>query len=205
MSSAIWTVPGSAVCSIRAARFTASPIAVYSSRRSEPTSPTTTGPVLIPTRTSRSRPQRRARARRGSGRDRRDDLEPGQDRALRVVLVRDRRAEEREDRVAHQPGDGPLVAEDRLDQMPERAVDDSVQSSGSSVSASGRRAPDVAEQHRHDAALAGALGRLGRRSVEARAARVAEPRALGVRRAAGRAGRHGRTLAGPAPGRGGRT
>ena len=37
VSSVICTVPGSAVCSIRAATFTASPIAVYSCRRSEPT------------------------------------------------------------------------------------------------------------------------------------------------------------------------
>jgi hypothetical protein len=53
VSSVISTVPGSAAVSIRDARFTASPIAVYSTRRSEPTSPTTTSPVWIPTRTVR--------------------------------------------------------------------------------------------------------------------------------------------------------
>ncbi len=37
---------------MRAARLMASPMAVYSMRRSEPTAPTTTSPVLIPTRTS---------------------------------------------------------------------------------------------------------------------------------------------------------
>ena len=52
VSSAIWIVPGPAVCSMRAARFTASPIAVYSAMCCEPTSPTTTGPVLIPMRTT---------------------------------------------------------------------------------------------------------------------------------------------------------
>ena len=60
MSSVICTVPGSAVCSMRAATFTASPIAEYSCFSSEPTSPTTTGPVLIPTRTFRSSPRSRA-------------------------------------------------------------------------------------------------------------------------------------------------
>ncbi len=43
--------PTGALCSIRAARLMASPIAVYSTRRSDPTSPTTTNPVLTPTRT----------------------------------------------------------------------------------------------------------------------------------------------------------
>src|SRR5690606_41910127 len=51
------TVPGAAVSSMRAATFTASPIAVYSIASSEPTSPTTTGPVLMPTRTLKSRPR----------------------------------------------------------------------------------------------------------------------------------------------------
>ena len=60
MSSVIWTVPGSAVCSMRAATFTASPIAEYSCLSSEPTSPTTTAPVLMPTRTFRSSPRSRA-------------------------------------------------------------------------------------------------------------------------------------------------
>jgi hypothetical protein len=59
VSSATWIVPGCAVYSIRAARFTASPIAVYSTRRSDPTSPTTARPVLMPTRTSNSRPRSR--------------------------------------------------------------------------------------------------------------------------------------------------
>ena len=54
VSAVIWTVPAAAVDSIRAARLIASPIAVYSTRRSEPTAPTTTRPVLMPTRTSRS-------------------------------------------------------------------------------------------------------------------------------------------------------
>jgi len=42
--------------SIRDAVFTVSPMAVYSATCCEPTSPTTTGPVLIPTRTAKSRP-----------------------------------------------------------------------------------------------------------------------------------------------------
>ncbi len=48
--------PGAAVCSMRAARLIASPSAVYSMCRSEPMAPTTTRPVLIPTRTSKSTP-----------------------------------------------------------------------------------------------------------------------------------------------------
>src|SRR6266511_801079 len=46
------TVPGSAAVCRRAAMFTASPVAPYSTRFPAPTAPTTTGPVATPTRTA---------------------------------------------------------------------------------------------------------------------------------------------------------
>ena len=153
VSAVICTVPGSAVCSMRAATFTASPIAVYSRRRSEPTCPTITGPVLMPTRTSRSSPCSRSHLLLVAG-DPRDDVEPCPDRALRVVLVRDRRAEEREDRVAHQPGERSLVAVDRRDEPLERAVHDLGPVLGVQGLGHRGRALDVAEQHGDDASLA---------------------------------------------------
>ena len=54
--SVITIVPGSAAVCIRAATFTASPSAVYSYRRSDPTLPTMTGPLLMPARGWKSMP-----------------------------------------------------------------------------------------------------------------------------------------------------
>src|SRR2546427_7748448 len=54
VAAATRTLPARAVACILAATFTASPIAVYSFAVSVPTMPTTTGPVLMPTRTRRS-------------------------------------------------------------------------------------------------------------------------------------------------------
>ena len=199
VSAVICTVPGSAVCSMRAATFTASPIAVYSRRRSEPTCPTITGPVLMPTRTSRSSPRSPLHLLLVAG-DPRDDVETCPDRALGVVLVGDRRAEEREDRVAHQAGEGSLVAVDRRDESFERAVHDLGPVLGVQGLGHRGRALDVAEQHRDDASLslhgsarAGGLELgeqlLGQERIErvpvggqiqARPARVAEPGAVGV-------------------------
>ena len=55
------TVPGSASCSMRDAKFTVSPSAVKSMWRSSLIDPTTTGPVLRPMRNSISPPKSRAR------------------------------------------------------------------------------------------------------------------------------------------------
>src|SRR5213593_1934756 len=54
VAAATSTLPARAVACIRAATFTASPIAVYSFAVSLPIMPTTTGPVLMPTRMRRS-------------------------------------------------------------------------------------------------------------------------------------------------------
>ena len=162
----------------------------------------------MPTRTSRSSPC--ARALLSDTRRSPDDVQAGADRALRVVLVGDRRAEEGEDRVAHQPGERALVAVDRRDQALEGAVHDLGPVLGIHRLGHRGRAFDVAEQHRDGAALAlhraaGAGGlELGQHllrqepveigggaGVQLRAARVAEPRALGVLVPTGWAG-HGR-------------
>ncbi len=135
------------------------------------------------------------------GRDPGDDVEAGPDRALRVVLVCDRRAEEREDRVAHQAGERSFVAVDRGDQPFEGAVHDLRPDLGIQRLRHRRGALDVAEQHGDDAALAlhratgsgclelgeqfprkegverGALGGW----IERSSARVAESGAVGVR------------------------
>ena len=217
VSAVICTVPGSAVCSIRAATFTASPIAVYSRRRSEPTCPTITGPVWMPTRTSRSMP-RSVRTSCSVGRDPGDDVEPRPDRALRVVLVRDRCAEEREDRVAHQSSERALIAVDRGDQPLERAVHDLRPIFGVQRLRHRGGALDVAEQHGddtplalHRSARAGGLqlghqfprqervergAAVGARN-QGRSARIAEPGALGVGGPTSRA-IHGSTIARPA-------
>ncbi len=90
---------------------------------------------------------------RSVGRDRLHDVQPRGDRALRIVLVRDGGAEEREDRIPHQTRERALVPVDRRDQAFERAVHDL----GPVLWVQGLRhrgrALDVAEDHRDDAAL----------------------------------------------------
>ena len=72
---------------------------------------------------------------------------------LRVVLVCDRCAEEREDRITHQPGRRALVAVDRRDQLLEDLVHDVGPRFGIEALRHRRRTDDVAEQHRHGAPL----------------------------------------------------
>ena len=109
--SVITIVPGSAAVCIRAATFTASPSAVYSYRRSDPTLPTMTGPLLMPARIRKSMPCCLQLAGELVGGI--EHVERGEDGALGVVLVRDRGAEEREQRIALELGDRALVAKDR--------------------------------------------------------------------------------------------
>ena len=91
---------GSAAVCIREARLIASPIAVYSDFKSLPMLPTTTSPVFKPMRTPKSRSFSDRSFSRYSV-DTGENRERGQHSALRVVFVRNRRAEEGQDCVAH--------------------------------------------------------------------------------------------------------
>ena len=82
-----------------------------------------------------------------------DDLESRRDGALRVILVGDGRTEEREDRIAHQPSERALIPIDRRDQVLEHLVHDLGPLFGIEPLGHGRRADDVAEEHRQDASF----------------------------------------------------
>ena len=94
-------------------------------RRSRPIAPTTTGPVLIPMRMLKSTP---VYALDVSG----ERLEPfldgqrGAERPRGVVLVGDRRAEERHHAVTEELVDRPLAAVDGREDHLEDAVHDAV-------------------------------------------------------------------------------
>jgi hypothetical protein len=120
--------------------------------------------------------------------DRGDDLEPGHHGPLRIVLVRGGSSEEREDRVAHQAGHRAFVSVHRLDEVLVGSVHHVGPVLGVKLLGHRGRAPDVAEEHRDDAPLPREGG--GRR-LELRPAGVAEPRALRIVGAAGRAVGHG--------------
>ena len=94
------------------------------------------------------------------------------ERALRMVLVRDRRAEQREDAVAGRLHDVAVVAMDRVDHQLERRIDDRARLLGVEVLHQLGRALDVGEQRGDRLALAveffgvGCLAYANRRSVE---------------------------------------
>ena len=83
-----------------AAVFTVSPNAAYSTRSPAPRAPTTTGPVVTPTRTPKPGDPPAALDVGSVRADGLDDREPGEERTLGVVLGRDRRTEEGEHAVA---------------------------------------------------------------------------------------------------------
>ena len=182
VESPIRVSPGSAACCSRAATLTASPVARLPPARA---SPTTTAPVLTPTRIAISRPRSRAEG-RVQGRQRDLHLGGGADGPERVVLVDDRDAEDRHDRVADELLDRPTVAlEDRPHRV-EPAAHDRAQRLRVEVLAKSGRAGDVGEHDGDD--LARLAGRLGR--GERRPARHAEARDIGVGGRAGRADDH---------------
>ncbi len=84
-----------------------------------------------------------------------DDLQRGQHGAAGVVLVGDGRAEEGQQPVAHEPGDGALIAVDGAHHALERAVDDVAPLFGVELLGQGGGAFDVAEEHSDHAALTG--------------------------------------------------
>ena len=113
--------------------------------------------------------------------DRLDDLEARRNGAMRVVLMGDRCAEEREDRIAHQPSHRAFVAVDRDDQELEDLVHDLGPRFGIEALRHGRGTDDVAEQHRHDAPLALCRAScFGGLLAQRAAAPEAEPRSVGV-------------------------
>ena len=81
------------------------------------------------------------------------DLQRREDRPLRIILVRDGRAEEREESVAHEPGDRPLVALDRSGQDRERAVHQLPPIFRIQPLGEGGRSDDVTEQRGDDPPL----------------------------------------------------
>ena len=76
------------------------------------------------------------------------------ERALRMVLVRDRRAEQREDAVAGALHDVAVVAADRVDHQLERRIDDRARLFGIEVLFEFGRALDIGEQRGDRLALA---------------------------------------------------
>src|SRR5437870_8514677 len=75
-------------------------------------------------------------------------------RALRMVLIRCRRAEQREDTVAGRPCDVTLVAPHRFDHDAQRRIDDCVRRLGVEVFHQLRRPLEVREERRDDPPLA---------------------------------------------------
>jgi hypothetical protein len=73
---------------------------------------------------------------------------------LRVVFVRDRRAEQRKDAVTSRLHDVPVVAPHRVDHQLQRRIDDRARLFGIEVLLQLGRAFDVGEQCRHRLALA---------------------------------------------------
>ena len=117
------TVPVSALDCSRAATLTTSPVAPVSRWLPPPIALITTSPVSIPTRTPKSStPAARATV-VGVLLDDPLDLQAREHRTLRVVLVRDRRAEQREDAVAGEVLHHPAEALDDLTELPDGAAD----------------------------------------------------------------------------------
>ena len=117
------------------------------------------GPVLIPIRMRNSTPCVRLHV-LGERLEPVLDRERRAERALGVVLVRDRRAEERHHPVAEELVDRPLVAVDRAQDHLEGAVHDRVDVLGVELLGHRGEARHVREHHGDDLALAldGALG-----------------------------------------------
>ena len=160
VASLATTVPGSARPWTREAVFTVSPTAWNVNSRSVPMRPNTTSPEWIPTRTRRSMSALgellAAAASSPSW-----SAEPGEDRALCVVLMRDRGAEQREQPVTLQLRDRALVAMDRLEHRVERPAHQSAQFLGVQPLRQRRVPDDVGKQHGDELALPLHVGRTG--------------------------------------------
>ncbi len=118
-----------------------------------------------------------------------DDPERGPDRALRIVLVRHRGPEHGHRGVAHELLQGPAPPVDLPAEQGVVGTEDGPHVLRVGPVGPRGEADQVHEEDRDDLPLLP-----GRRRLERRAARAAEPEALGVLLAAGGAGRHGRSL-----------
>ena len=92
-----------------------------------------------------------------------DDLQRRAHRALGVVLVRDRRAEQREHAVAREVLDGAAERFDRPDHARHGVADDELQLLGIQAFAERGRADQVGEERGDHAPLFADLARVGRR------------------------------------------
>ena len=151
--------------------------------------PTTTGPVLMPMRACSSTGRARAAAGSLKRGQRVADRERGAHRALRRVLVRDRRAEERHEAVAGELVDDALEAVDLVEREVEVLVEQLAVLLRIEPLGDRGRADEIAEQHRDLLALAVEWRRRGdgvRSPVGA--APSGAPRGVGpaARRSAGR-------------------
>ena len=122
---------------------------------------TTTGPVLTATRAASSIPYAGGDLGAVVG-ERFVDREGRADGALGVVLVRDGRAEERQDAVAGQLRDRSAEALDLLAHQPRHVVEEELRPLGAELLGDRRRAGDVCDEDRDDPPLACRLARLGR-------------------------------------------
>ena len=161
VASEISTCPPTVNDSMRPAWFTALPTTPYLVRRSEPMFPTTTSPVwtAIPI-SSRGRPSRLVAAvELGERLLHRDRARHG---APRVVGTRDGRAEDREDRVAHELVDRALVREHDVRHRAQVAVEQAQHLLRRQPLRERGEAAQVGHQQRHAPLLAADSRALGR-------------------------------------------
>ena len=156
VSSPMRTVPGSAACSRRAATFTASPVTSVSA-----CSPATTSPVFTPIRAASETPWSRSSS-LFEGLEGLSHLDRGANRSKGIVLVDRRDPEHRHHRVPDELLHGAPVTLQRRPHLGEVAGHDPAERLGVEALAHGRRARDVAEDHRHGLALLVASGRRAR-------------------------------------------
>ena len=163
---------GAAPCR-REAVLTTSPVTMPSPSSGRAPSATTASPVLMPMRTC----SESAGSCLVQLLDRLQDAEAGADRALGIVLVRYRCAEDRHDRVPDELLDRAPVALDLLPQASVVGADAGADVLGVGRFRRGGEADEVAEEDGHDLALLGtrAARRLGQRRRAERAERETRP------------------------------
>ena len=158
----------------RAEVFVVSPMAVYSSRRADPTLPDMTSPVLrpMPILKPSPRPSSRIHALKRSSLSSIIARRP--ERLVGVVVGGDRRAEDGHDPVAHVGDERAVVVEDRVAHLGQVAVQHADHLGRLAALGEAREAAQVAEQHGRGQQLAaeadvvlgvGALEHLGDHGV----------------------------------------
>ena len=140
--------------------FTASPSAEYSTRLPAPIAPTTTGPVWTPTRTPNPCHTPRVLDLAGVVGDLLDDLQGRAHRALGIVFVRGRGAEQRQHAVSGEVLDRPAERLDRSDHARHGVADDDLQLLGIQAFAERGRADQIGEDRRDHASFFADLARI---------------------------------------------